>query len=529
MSRLLGNKKQPPPKGDQTAALSYLPKEFADHPGKNLTPAKAMTLLLEAEQGNLRALADLADDMEERDTHLYAELMKRRRGCLTADWSLSLRNADKSEQKALEQLTEQLKNMPMPDIIWDMTDAIHKGYACAEIQWEYADKAWLPATIQHRPANWFTAMPEDRDTLMLRTQEGKGVALQDYSWITHTHKARSGYLTNTALARVTVWPFLFRAFSSRDFAEFLEIYGLPLRLGRYPSGATAEERSTLLRAVTAIGHSAAGILPANMAIEFQRAAEGQADPYMAMVGWAEGGISKAILGGTLTSDSGKNGNYATASVHDDARKEIRKSDLRQIGKTLSSNLIKPLCLFNTTLTRVPQFIFDDTEPEDNERSIYALVKLAEAMPIPLEWVRNKFKIPAPNGDEPILQITQPTAGSTAAAKATHHSGCSCCNSEATAALKGSDGQDSVQGDIDSSTPTDDALRSQAQALIQPLIDKALEGVRAGDPAETILTTLMMGYPEMDSSKLSDALTKASFIADLMGRWEAQQDIGNGKA
>jgi phage gp29-like protein len=40
---------------------------------------------------------------------------------------------------------------------------------------------------------------------------------------------------------------------------------------------------------------------------------------------------------------------------------------------------------------------------------------------------------------------------------------------------------------------------------------------------------MMGYPEMDDIELNDAIAQALFIADLMGRWEAQQDIGNGKA
>jgi phage gp29-like protein len=355
-----------------------------------------------------------------------------------------------------------------------------------------------------------------------------GDALQEYSWITHLHKARSGYLTNTALARVTVWPFLFRAFSSRDFAEFLEIYGLPMRLGRYPSGATDEERSTLLRAVTAIGHSAAGILPANMAIEFQRAAEGEADPYMAMVSWAERGISKAILGGTLTSEVDGKGSYAAAGVHDDVRMELRQADLRMLAKTLTRDLIRPLVLFNTGITRVPQLVFDDSTPEDMQMYADSLPKLANVMPIPLGWVQQKLKIPAPIKDEPLLQASSLTQGM-AAARSLQQGGCSCCPPTAMAALKASHGQEGVQEAIDASAPTDNDLRTQAQALIQPLIDKALQGIRAGESAETILTTLMMGYPEMDDIELNDAIAQALFIADLMGRWEAQQDIGNGKA
>ena len=395
LNRLLNRGKETPPTKDQSARMAQLSKEFADHPGKNLTPARAATLLLDAEQGNLRALADLADDMEERDTHLFSELSKRRRACQFADWKLELHNPDATEQKALDQLTEIMRDVPMASLIWDMTDAIHKSYSCIEQQWERVENQWLPIKLQHQPASWFMTAPDARDTLLLRNDSGTGEQLQPFSWITHIHKARSGYLTNTALARVLIWPFLFRAFSSRDFAEFLEIYGLPVRLGRYPSGSTTEERNTLLRAVTAIGHNAAGIIPANMAIEFQQAANGQADPYMAMMAWAERGISKAILGGTLTSEVDGKGSYAAADVHNDVRLELRQADLRMISTTLTHDLIRPLALFNTALKRTPRLVLDDTAPEDLQLYADALPKLATVMPIPLAWAQKKLKIPAP--------------------------------------------------------------------------------------------------------------------------------------
>ena len=526
LNRILNKKSAKPPTDDQSARLASLPKEFADHPGKNLTPARAASLLVDAEQGNLKALAELADDMEERDTHLYAELMKRRRACLSADWKLTLHNADSTEQKAIDQLTEWLMQMPLTDILWDMTDAIHKSYSCLEMQWGYLDKYWLPTNFHHRPATWFMAASDARDTLLLRNDSGgNGEALQEFSWITHIHKARSGYLTNTALARITVWPFLFRAFSSRDFAEFLEIYGLPLRLGRYPSGATPDERSTLLRAVTAIGHNAAGILPANMAIEFQNAADGQADPYMAMVSWAERGISKAILGGTLTSEVNGKGSYAAAHVHDDVRLELRLGDLRLLGKTLTRDLIRPLTLLNTNLTRIPELIFDDTAPEDLQLYADALPKLAGVMPIPLSWAQNKLKIPAPSKDEPLLQSASSTTSTSNTAL--HHKTCSCCTP--TAALKATDMQPTLQDGLDNNLPDDKALRDQSTTLLKPLIDQALQAIKAGEPAEAVLSHLMTGYPMLDSQQLQDTLAKAFFIADLAGQWEAQQDINHAKS
>ena len=516
-----------PPATEQTdnAQLSYLPKEFSDHPGKNITPARAASLLQEAEQGNLKALAELADDMEERDAHLFAELSKRRRACISAEWKLELRNPDAAEQKALDELHEKLADFPWGDVIFDMTDAIHKGYANLELSWEQIDGYWLPSKVEHRPASWFEVKDDARDDLLIRSQSGKGEPLQPWSWISLKHKARSGYLTNAALARILVWPFLFRNYSSRDLAEFLEIYGLPVRLGRYPTGATDNEKATLLRAVTAIGHNAAGIIPQGMQVEFQQAAQGQSDPFIAMIEWAERSMSKAILGGTLTSESGKNGNYATANVHDDVRKEIRSSDLRLISATLTRDLITPIVLFNTKLKRVPKLVLDDTEPEDLGLYADALPKLAGSMPIPAAWAYKKLKIPMPVNDEPILKAITPKLtdlppASTAANSA--KAGCGCGCNTPIAALKTLDNADLNDAIIDT-IPDAKTLQQQSEAMIKPLVELAAQCIDEGLDTEATMAKLAAKFTEMDSSVLESALSQSLFIANLAGRLEAQNE------
>lgn len=511
-------KGQKPITGTQTerAELSFLPDEFGDHPGTNLTPKKAAALLLAAEQGDLKALAELADDMEERDTHLFAELSKRRRACLGKEWKLELHNPDSSEQKALAQLTDWLQNFPLDDVLLGMTDAIHKGYSNSEQSWEQVEKIWLPTTIEHRPANWFTVDPKARDVILLRSRSGAGIPLQELSWIQHIHKARSGYVTNTALARITIWPFLFRHYSSRDLAEFLEVYGIPMRLGQYPAGATQEERSTLLRAVSAIGHNAAGIIPSGMAIEFQQAAQGQADPFMAMIKWAEGGISKAILGGTLTSESDGKGSYAMANVHDSVRLEIRTSDLKLLAATLTRDVIRPITLLNTTLKRVPRLVLDDSEPEDIALYADALPKLAKIMPIPIAWAQRKLKIPAPIQDEPLLTDNTTRMAVNKAGGAS----CSCCPPQSIAALKLTE-QTDLGAAIASTTP--DNLQQQAEAIIQPLLAAAASDLEKGLSADEIMQNLLRLYPSMDTGLLETALTQGLFMADLAGQWEAQQE------
>lgn len=390
----------------QTAAVSQLYREYADHPSRGLTPAKLARILEDAERGQLTAQARLGEDMEEKDPHLFAELSKRRRALLGVDWDLKPpEDATAREKRETARIERMIRDMDWEEIVYDAAAAILHGYACLEFDWERSGGEWRPRAVEYRQPDWFMAQPEDRNELLLRTPDGMGERLRPWGWIVHTHKAKSGYLVRGGLSRVLAWPYLFRNYSARDLAEFLEIYGLPLRLGKYPSGANEEEKATLMRAVVNIGHAAAGIIPQGMDLEFQEAAQGQSDPFMSMMRWAESSMSKAILGATLTSQPSESGGgaYALGQVHNEVRHDILVSDARQMARTLTRQLVEPLVRLNTRMRRVPTWSFDTEQPEDIKLFADALPELTRAgMRIPARWAHDKLRIPEPEGDEPVL-------------------------------------------------------------------------------------------------------------------------------
>mgnify|MGYP003655353147 FL=1 len=202
----------------------------------------------------------------------------------------------------------------------------------------------------------------------------------------------------------------------RDLAEFNEIYGLPLRVGRYPSGATPTEKRTLLQAVMSIGHNAGGIIPQGMQIDFEEAAKGSEKPFAYMMEFMDKAMSKAILGGTLTSQAdGKSSTNALGNVHDEVRGELRDSDLIQIAGTTTRDLVLPMYMLNgksfSKRSRSPRLEFDTTEAEDMKmfsESLPGLVGLG--FQIPLRWAQEKVQIPEPKNGEAVLSATtsQPT-------------------------------------------------------------------------------------------------------------------------
>lgn len=402
----------------QTAHYGHLQRELQTHPTRGLTPSKLAAILEQAEGGDLLAQFDLFEDMEEKDGHVAAELGKRRRAILV-DWSVvPPDNPSAAEKRATERIGELLGELPdMEDVLFDVTDAIGKGFACLEIEWHQlrldGQRLWLPKTITHRPQSWFVTHRGYQQQLRLRsntTVDGiAGEPLQPFGWITHIHKAKSGYIERAGLLRQLVWPYLFKNYSVGDLAEFLEIYGIPVRVGKYPASASEKEKMTLLRALVGIGHNAAGIIPEGMGLDFMDAARGDPQAFELMINWCERTQSKVILGGTLTSGAdGKSSTNALGKVHNEVRKDLRDSDIRQICATLTRDLIYPIAAVNGLapggLRRCPSLRLNVGETEDLTAFAQALPSLVSiGMQIPVQWAQEKLGIPQPEAGEAVLQ------------------------------------------------------------------------------------------------------------------------------
>jgi len=394
------------------AKLAHLQTHYASHPSKGLTPAKLGGILKRAEEGDIIAQCELAEDMEEKDTHLFSELQKRRLCMKLVPWKLvPPRNASAAEIRDTEMLQEHFVDMNfLPDTLFDMSDAILKGFSNNEITWHQEENLWLPKAVDYKDPSWFMVNPDNRNELRLRDNSPNGEELQPLSWIKHVHKTKSGYVSRNGLARLLAWPYIFKNFSIRDFAEFNEIYGLPLRVGKYPTGASKTEKSTLLRAVMGIGHNAGGIIPQGMQIDFEEAAKGSEKPFAYMMEFMDKAMSKAILGGTLTSQAdGKSSTNALGSVHNEVRGELRDSDVAQIGATVTRDLVLPMYMLNgrsfSKPSRSPRFEFDITEAQDMKLFADSLPKLVETgVQIPVSWAHEKLQIPLPKEGEAVLGL-----------------------------------------------------------------------------------------------------------------------------
>lgn len=404
----------------QTARISALQNQYLTPMLGGLTPAKLARTLREADNGNLLEQHRLFADMEERDSHIRAEMDKRKNAIVSLSWDIvPPRNATPAEKDAAEWVKEVLQDAvdPIEDMLQAVMDGVGHGFSAVELAWRKAGK-WLLPSFHPRPQEWFR-LNQARTALTLMDSSVDGTPLTPFGWVMHTHgKAKSGYLGRMGLYRTLVWPFLYKAYALGDFAEFLETYGLPIIVGKFMAGASADEKASLMRAVTALGHDARAIMPDGMSIEINEVgAKGGASAHLAMVNWCEKSASKSILGQTLSADTGTGGggSFALGKVHNEVRHDITRGDSRQVEATMTRDLVFPLVALNRSgvngLERCPRFVLDTGEVDDMKAYAESLPKLVGVgFKVPRTWAQEKLHIPEPQEGEDVLAIEAPEGG-----------------------------------------------------------------------------------------------------------------------
>ena len=498
-------------------AVAHVTDKYSEYPSNGLTPVKLAEILKEADAGDVLRQMELFEEMEEKDPHLFSQLQTRKNAVTGLDFEIIPFSDDPRDKEIAAFIEEQLSGMEgFEDVENDLLDAIGKGFAVSEIMWGYDEGHVVVTQIISRHQKRFFWDSLD-DSFKVRTQETpEGLLLPANKFIVHRYKARSGHTSRAGILRVVAWMFLFKNYDLKDWVSFAEVYGLPLRLGKYAAGASEEDKRALMRALVQIGADAAGIIPDGSSIDFITTEKsGSTDLYERLARYCDEQISKAILGQTLTSDSG-GGSYAQSKTHNDVRHDLTVADCKALASTLRRDLIRPLCIFNFGEDkRIPKIQFDCEEGEDLERLANILDVLIGkiGLQIPTSYIYKKFSIPEPEADE---EVATPRVAAGA--------GVLPFKQEAlapTIALKaGVDAGPGTQAHID--RLADAAVRrgagsfKKAFAPILKIIENAgsLEELRDMMEDEKAVAEL---YKAMDVTQAEELLQKVMVYANLEGR------------
>lgn len=396
------------------------------HPASGLTPLGLIDILRAAENGAPLRYLELAEQMEERYPHYNSVLGTRKRQVAQLPITVEAASDAEIDQAKAQLIRNWLKRDTLEDELFDIQDALGKGFSLTEIIWHLpAGGPWLPARLEHRDPRWFEFDRIDGRTPLLRghsiggkTRTSTPQPLPPFKYINHAGKAKSGLPIRGGLARVAAWSYLFQNFSLKSWVSFAEYYGFPIRLGKYGAGASAEDRATLLEAVRSISQDAAAIVPDSMTMEIiESSASGSAEVYQRLAEYCDKQVSKLVLGQTATTDSEGGGLGGSGKEHNDVRGDIERADAKALAATLNRDLVKPIIDFNFGYLpggMYPQINIGREDPVDTKalmEGVTTFVSMGGRVAISV--VRDKLGLPDPVEGEELLQPARTQAPQTA--------------------------------------------------------------------------------------------------------------------
>lgn len=498
-------------------AVGNINDKYSTYPSNGLNPRRLARIFRQADQGDIMSQMELFEEIEEKDTHIFSQLQTRKLAVTGLDWTIQPAGITDLDKEIADFVENAIKKIPrLREIMLDIMDAVGKGISISEIDWELDKNGnFIIAGIEwvhSKKLFW----DYQTDELKLCTMEyPEGISLPENKFIVHRYKAKSGHPSRAGILRIVAWMYLFKNYDIKDWAAFCEIYGMPLRLGKYNAAASKEDKEALAEAIINLGADAAGIIPETASIEFVESNKTtSADIYESFARYCDEQTSKAIAGQTLTADSG-GGSYAQGKVHADVRHDLTVADAQALAETINECIVQPLVLYNFGSVDCPTFQFDFKEAEDLKETveIYKTLVCDMGLQIPEEHIYKKFAIPKPENGERVLK--PPTTSTPQPVEST---------TEPHTMLKM---KDTFNDELKDRQKIIDSMTDTAVAYSDKIFDKMMQPLLKLLDNETDLTALKKRledknelrklYEEMESAELNDLLTQAIYLSSLVGR------------
>jgi phage gp29-like protein len=479
-----------------------------------LTPERLARVLRQSAEsgGDTREYLTLAEEIEERELHYRSVLSTRKLALRAIVPVVEAASTDKADVEIADAVRKLVATPAFRGVIVDLCDGLAKGYSVVEMLWSTTASSWMISGFEWRDPRMFQF---DRTTGMkLRLREDgniDGQPLQPAKFIVHLPKLKSGQPIRGGLARVAMWAFMLKSFSLKDWMNFLDVYGIPWRIGKWHPGASKDDKSALLRAVANIASDGAAIIPQAMIIELLEArGSKQTDAFEKLCKYLDLLISKLVLGQTTTVDA-VSGGHAVSKEHQEVRRELLKADADELAATIQRDMVEPFVLYNFGVPKngMPLLTLPVTEPEDIKAMMEVLRDFVDrGGRVSEAEVRDRIGFGDPGADEVLLQPR-----TTGQRQALNRMRCVDCGGVHDVSLNRER----------TLTETDRLAQDYAddwREVMPPIVDPLLALARECGSFEELLERLPSAARRMDSSALADRLAKATAIARGLGDVDA---------
>jgi phage gp29-like protein len=321
-------------------------------------------------------------DEIERDCHAYGLLQKRKLAVIARPWQVDPASEDPRDVQAADMVRAALLAIGVPDendpseqvvvasnfdlVCYNLLDALLKGFAVAEIMWAYDKRLNQIVVREIRPRNQRRFNFDKEYKLRLKTwaQLIPGEEIPPRKFITHTFGAKDGSPYGLGLGSRLFWPVLFKRKDITFWLTFLDKFGSPTAVGKYPNGTSPTDQDKLLSALGAIAQDAGVTIPDGMIIELLEAKRGGTVSYEDFCRYMDEEMTFAVLGESPGS-KGSGGALASAAIaREEVRLELVQADSDLLSATLNATLSPWLTAYNCPGARPPKIWRQVKKAED---------------------------------------------------------------------------------------------------------------------------------------------------------------------
>ncbi len=350
-------------------------------------------------------------DEVDRDCHAASVLQTRYLAVIGKEWEVipAEESAGKGRPKTVTRaqaiadfVKDVLSAMNFDQARQEMMQAVLYGFYPAEVMWTVKDNAVVPAKIRAKHPRRFS-FTMDRELRLLTPQNMiDGEPVPDRKFIVFSYGS-SDNPYGSGLGQKLWWPVWFKKHGIKYWMVFLEKFGMPTTVGKYPPGTPKDQQQKLMDAIKALQKDTGVKIPDSMTMELLEARRTGNVTYESLLDYMDRQISKAVLGQTLTTEVKGEGSYAASQTHNEVRQDIVKADADILCECLNQTLVKWIVDYNfANVDAYPKlWIRTEEEGDLNQRGeLDRIIAKDIGVPVAEKYFYETYAIPEPEeGDK----------------------------------------------------------------------------------------------------------------------------------
>lgn len=344
------------------------------------------TVLIAMANEDIGELIPIYNTFLKRDSHLAAEMMKRRGQLVSLGWNI------KSDDKNTKELLEwYLNTIDFGSLLMDLSTAISYGFSCVDMVYSSMEQVFAPFEFHLIHQRYFEYYVRER---LLRFRQSSGMKIDPSitpdKFILHFHKSDSGELVDYGIMGQVIFTALLKHAAITSNMQYFDTLGVPPVIVKTDS-STDEELRSMLNQIMSLRSNAIGMFPKDSVVELLEGKASKTD-FLDFIRYCDSTISHYIIGGTLSGSKDQTGSFALGKVHDERRKDIMRLDARLLEKTINQLLSRVLAI-NTASQKPFKFTFDIGDEADEKLLSEVYKNLSDAgFDIPPEHISKMFSI-----------------------------------------------------------------------------------------------------------------------------------------